>query len=166
MKSKAAFLVLEGRDAGRVISIGKFPFRIGRNPDNDLVIADEQTSRYHAQVEKTADGPKISDLRSRNGLFVDGEKVDQQLLRPGDRVRIGSTVLVFHRDVETAHSVTVDTIPDSPAFAMGLPDQAADLLGTEPDYDEPTSPEAKVETSPRKPRKPKSVPKGRRPKPR
>jgi adenylate cyclase len=148
MKPKAAFLVLEGRDAGRVISIDHFPFRIGRQHDNELVIADEQVSRYHAQVEKGPGGPVISDLKSRNGLFVDGRRAEKQILRPGDRIRIGATVLVFHPDVDTARSVMVDSIPDSPAFAMGLPDRAADLIPEQVNSDEPTSVEHVVDEGP------------------
>ncbi|MFH1018198.1 MAG: FHA domain-containing protein [Pseudomonadota bacterium] len=139
MSSKAAFLVLEGRDAGRAIEIDRFPFRIGRDPDNELIVADGDVSRHHAHVEEGPDGPVISDVGSRNGLYVDDQRVESQVLRPGDRVRVGSTVLVFQKDLETARSVTRDTIPDSAAFAMGLPDRAADLLPPESEAEEITA---------------------------
>ncbi|HLG19668.1 MAG TPA: adenylate/guanylate cyclase domain-containing protein [Bdellovibrionota bacterium] len=117
-KPKAAFLILEGRDAGRVISVKKLPFTIGRLLDNDLVLADEQVSRQHARLEMESGGLILADLRSRNGLFVNDRRIERTLLSVGDRVRIGSTVLVFQTDASKAREIMAESIPDSPAFAL------------------------------------------------
>ncbi len=73
--------------------------RLGRMDDNDLVIVGEKVSRYHAVVAETANGFTVTDLRSTNGILVNGERVvDSHLLRDGDRIRIGGTDLVFQLD--------------------------------------------------------------------
>jgi pSer/pThr/pTyr-binding forkhead associated (FHA) protein len=64
--------------------------------DNDLVIAGERVSRYHAVVAETANGFAVTDLRSTNGTLVNDERVvDSHLLRDGDRIRVGGTEIVF-----------------------------------------------------------------------
>ncbi len=55
---------------------------------------DHRISRYHASVEGRVGGIRIQDLGSSNGTYINGTKVDAAVLRPGDRVRLGKTVLV------------------------------------------------------------------------
>jgi len=51
--------------------------RIGRAPDNDVVVDDILVSRYHAELLVTPGGYEIIDLGSHNGTFVDGQRVDR-----------------------------------------------------------------------------------------
>jgi hypothetical protein len=67
----------------------------GRSEDNRIVLQDQQSSRRHCQIERTDYGHKLVDLESRNGTRVNGKLVNQALLRPGDRIQIGKTVMVF-----------------------------------------------------------------------
>jgi pSer/pThr/pTyr-binding forkhead associated (FHA) protein len=69
--------------------------RVGRDPRNELVLADEQVSRLHAQIRREADGYVLYDLNSKNGTFVNGQQIARCRLRPGDRIRVGATDLVF-----------------------------------------------------------------------
>jgi ABC-type multidrug transport system ATPase subunit len=64
--------------------------RIGRAPDNDLVVDDLLVSRYHAELRKAPDGRyEITDLGSHNGTFVNGRRISAQPLTGGDTVGIG-----------------------------------------------------------------------------
>ncbi|GGO81151.1 FHA domain-containing protein [Wenjunlia tyrosinilytica] len=64
--------------------------RIGRALDNELVVADLQVSRYHAEFRTTADGRyEIVDLGSHNGTYVNGQPIQRHLLRPEDIVGVG-----------------------------------------------------------------------------
>jgi ABC-type multidrug transport system ATPase subunit len=64
--------------------------RIGRAPDNDLVVDDLIVSRYHAELRSTPDGRyEITDLGSPNGTYVNGRRVSAQLLSDGDTVGVG-----------------------------------------------------------------------------
>jgi len=68
--------------------------RIGRTPDNDIVIHDVLASRHHAQVTQTAGVLVIEDLRSSNGTFVNGRRITRQQLSDGDVVTIGNSDFV------------------------------------------------------------------------
>jgi len=64
--------------------------RIGRIPDNDLVLPDLDVSRHHAELRKSPTGRyEIVDLGSHNGTFVNGQKVTSKLLTEEDLVSIG-----------------------------------------------------------------------------
>ena len=63
--------------------------RIGRAPDNDVVVSDLSVSRYHAELRRTANAYQIVDLDSHNGTFVNGQQVGSAPLTEGDIVGIG-----------------------------------------------------------------------------
>jgi SARP family transcriptional regulator, regulator of embCAB operon len=70
--------------------------RIGRRPDNDVVLDDDDVSRYHAVVIDTGTGFVISDLRSTNGVYVAGRRIRGSVtLADGDQIRIGSYLFTF-----------------------------------------------------------------------
>lgn len=94
--SRRAGLLLIG-PAGRTTFVG---FRhdmlaIGRDPSNVLVLPGKKVSKHHARVMRTPEGYVIEDLESTNGTFVNGERVDRQLLEDGDEIRVGDTKLRF-----------------------------------------------------------------------
>src|SRR5947208_1614954 len=66
--------------------------RIGRVPDNDVVLSDLNVSRHHAELRKSPTGQyEIIDLGSHNGTFVNGQRVTKQVLTEQDLVSIGSS---------------------------------------------------------------------------
>jgi SARP family transcriptional regulator, regulator of embCAB operon len=70
--------------------------RIGRRPDNDIVLDDDDVSRYHAVVIDTGSSFVISDLRSTNGVVVQGRRIrSSATLADGDHVRIGGHEFSF-----------------------------------------------------------------------
>lgn len=96
--------------------------RVGRDRDNDLVVDDFAVSRRHAVVRRLPDGFWIEDQGSANGTSVGGVPVDRQLLRHGDRVEIGQTVLVFE---DPGATVLVDRPSGAAAAAPAPPVGAA-----------------------------------------
>lgn len=106
MRYRLRFLLQEF-DLPRGITI------IGRSLDCNLTIEDPLVSREHAQIVIDADGARVEDLRSRNGVRVNGALVRKPTaLRDGDRVRIGTQDLVFCRvdPQEKAHSRTTGVL--------------------------------------------------------
>jgi DNA-binding SARP family transcriptional activator len=70
--------------------------RIGRRPDNDIVLDDDDVSRYHAVVIDAGGSFVISDLRSTNGVQVGGRRIrSSATLADGDHVRIGGYEFTF-----------------------------------------------------------------------
>lgn len=63
--------------------------RIGRGPDNELVLDTKHVSRYHAVLLAGPVHTSIEDLNSTNGVFVNGKRIARQVLKDGDRVTIG-----------------------------------------------------------------------------
>jgi hypothetical protein len=70
---------------------------IGRASSNSIVISDGSVSTNHARILKTAEGFVIEDLKSRNGTFVNGEKVtEKRLLVDSDLIRLGKVIMTFN----------------------------------------------------------------------
>jgi ABC transport system ATP-binding/permease protein len=65
--------------------------RIGRAPDNDVIISDLGVSRYHAELRKAGAGYQIADLDSHNGTFVNGQRISTAPLTEQDILAIGSS---------------------------------------------------------------------------
>jgi hypothetical protein len=80
---------------GRRTVIESDPFVIGRSRDCDLVIDDANISRRHAELRSDGESWRVADLGSTNGIKVNRRRVDQAVLRPGDRITLGVTDLDF-----------------------------------------------------------------------
>ena len=65
---------------------------IGRSPDCDISLHDIQLSRHHCRLERTRDGWLLTDLGSKNGVRVNGQLVQDQPLRFGDRIKLAGSV--------------------------------------------------------------------------
>jgi len=78
--------------------------RIGRSLAADIRFDDPTVSRRHALIVRQADGVRVLDDRSLNGVFVNGERVEWRALGDGDEVLVGRHRLVFLSDaVPAAH---------------------------------------------------------------
>ncbi len=67
--------------------------RIGRAPDNDIVLDannDREASGHHAELRREANTWHVVDLGSRNGTFVGGQRIDRRQLNSGDEIALGS----------------------------------------------------------------------------
>jgi len=91
--SEAALLIKDGPDEDSTIPITRPLTRLGRAPFNDVVVDDSSVSRHHADIHADPDGYRISDVSSRNGTFVNGEKIgtEPRRLRNLARIELGGT---------------------------------------------------------------------------
>lgn len=87
--------VKTGIDKGKIYEIGDKPLTIGRDASEAIQIMDQGVSRQHAELFKIGEMYFIRDLGSTNGTFVNDVRITEELLRAGDQIRIGTTVLVF-----------------------------------------------------------------------
>jgi pSer/pThr/pTyr-binding forkhead associated (FHA) protein len=88
--------------------IDKREVEIGKASHNHIVLTDPTVSNTHAIIISRDAGYTIVDLGSRNGTFVNGERLgaQAQTLRHGDRIQLGQTVLTFRNAGETSASIT------------------------------------------------------------
>jgi pSer/pThr/pTyr-binding forkhead associated (FHA) protein len=70
---------------------------LGRSSSCELRLHDVDTSRRHAVIVCATAGCRIRDLASTNGTFVNGERIDERDLEPGDRIQVGANTLTFCR---------------------------------------------------------------------
>jgi pSer/pThr/pTyr-binding forkhead associated (FHA) protein len=72
---------------------------LGRAVGADFIIDAALVSRVHCRVTALADGSlEVRDLESTNGTWVNGQRVEQARLAPGDRMQVGRVELVALRD--------------------------------------------------------------------
>jgi pSer/pThr/pTyr-binding forkhead associated (FHA) protein len=69
---------------------------IGRGEECDTIIPHDSISREHARVKKLKPGYVLFDLKSKNGTYINGRPIVENLLKEGMMVRIGEIEFVFH----------------------------------------------------------------------
>jgi pSer/pThr/pTyr-binding forkhead associated (FHA) protein len=84
--------VIAGRDSGRVFPLHEDQtFLVGRDMGTATRLKDPQVAMLHCQVVLNGDGALLTDRNSSGGTFVDGQRVSEHRLRPGDVFRVGDT---------------------------------------------------------------------------
>lgn len=94
-RPSGARLIVDG-DHNRALLLPGAGAVIGRDPRSGLVLHDPRVSARHAEIRRQGAAWVLSDLGSANGTFVNGRRVHQHVLRPGDEIRVGETVLWFY----------------------------------------------------------------------
>ena len=87
--------VLDGADRGRVFQNLNPPITIGREEGNTIQLNDERVSRFHLKIQEDHSRVVLTDLESTNGSKVNGEDVQLRILRFGDMIQLGRSVLLF-----------------------------------------------------------------------
>jgi len=102
--------VVGGTDAGRTLAVGRGEHVVGRAASSGVRLDDRGISRAHAVLTVRSDGIVVRDLLPTNGSTVNGRPVAPEgtPLAPGDRLRIGSTVLALADPPARAGHHTVD----------------------------------------------------------
>ena len=97
----ASLMVIDPNGHRTRTRIEPLPFRIGRQPESDLIIRDTRASRAHARILLDHGEYIIEDCNSRHGTFVNGKKITRQPLHNSDRIDFGaqdSYQLIFALD--------------------------------------------------------------------
>jgi two-component system cell cycle response regulator len=94
---RACFTCLTGALSGQLFKVQKGQLLIGRSPHAELRLDDDGISRNHARIRSETNRAWIEDMESRNGTFVNGERIKASVeLKDGDKVQVGrGTVLRF-----------------------------------------------------------------------
>ncbi len=123
----AYFTVLNGEQAGENLPLNSAGENlVGRGADCQVMLKDRICSRVHVRVAFDQESWIIRDARSRNGTFVNGQKVEEATLVDGNTVKIGSTELEFHQSAEpltaedSAAGLTQTIVQDVPIDESAL----------------------------------------------
>ena len=87
--------VLDGADRGHVFEDLHAPITIGREEGNSVQLNDERISRFHLKIQEDQQKLVLTDLESTNGTRVNGEDTQLRILRFGDVIALGRSVLLF-----------------------------------------------------------------------
>jgi predicted component of type VI protein secretion system len=86
--------VISGADRGKVFSELSTPITIGREEGNAVQLNDERISRYHVKIQEDDGRLVVTDLDSTNGTRINGHVCNLKILRYGDTISVGRTVLL------------------------------------------------------------------------
>ncbi len=116
--------VLDGADRGRSFEGLRTPITIGREEGNSVQLNDERVSRYHLKIQEDHDKIVLTDLESTNGTKVNGEEIHLRILRYGDLIHVGRSVLLFGSREQIAERLaSMRPQPNSEAGMTLSPDQ-------------------------------------------
>ena len=79
-----------------VIPLTEPEHKLGRHRDNDIQIADLGVSGFHARIYRGPDGYVLEDLKSRNGTWLNSERIQHATLTSGDHIHVGETDLIYN----------------------------------------------------------------------
>jgi anti-anti-sigma factor len=96
-------------DAGKEWHLTKPQVMCGRAAENDLIVLDDSVSRQHARFDLGPDGYSLADVASRNGTYLNDERLSDtpRLLHDGDRVALGAYQFTYHAPSDSAVNPTV-----------------------------------------------------------
>ncbi len=92
---RCKLVVIKGAQRGTEFVIAGDVIRVGKAPENDLVLADETVSRVHFEIVRDAKGYLVRDMKSTNGTFLDSAEVKEAYLRAGSVIKAGEVELKF-----------------------------------------------------------------------
>lgn len=92
---RTPLLILQGE---KTIKLTRSVVNIGRKSSNHIVINDLRISRNHAQIRRIKDEYMIFDIGSSGGTFINSNRIDQHLLRPGDVISLAGYTMIFTID--------------------------------------------------------------------
>ena len=103
--STACLVIIYGADLGRRVVLDGNDLEIGRSVKCDLSLDQESVSRRHARISWDGTRYKLADLGSTNGSYVNDELAQERVLRDGDQLKIGRTILKFMTgdNIETSY---------------------------------------------------------------
>ena len=103
----ASLLIIQGTETGKRFELKGEPVPLGRDSSNAIRLMDHEVSRRHAEIRPTGDVYRLVDLHSANGTFLNDEIVADVVLRSGDQIRLGQSILQFQGGpAEGPHDLT------------------------------------------------------------
>jgi len=113
MADMPVLVCTDGSLKGQVVRVPEGGLTLGRAPDNDIVMQGDGVSRYHAQLRYDGGSLWLRDAGSRNGIFVNGNRVtDYKALKAGDVVTFADHAFAVRWDSEVEEAGDDLTLED------------------------------------------------------
>jgi transcriptional regulator with GAF, ATPase, and Fis domain len=112
-------VVLSGASKGTARPLGE-RLRIGKAPDNELVLTDDTVSRHHCELTRTPDGVRVRDLSSTNGTRVQGARVTEAVVAPGTVLKVGEVEIVLRPGARSVEVMPSDKTHFGAALGQSL----------------------------------------------
>jgi pSer/pThr/pTyr-binding forkhead associated (FHA) protein len=97
--------IIGGPDKGASFKMVSGKATLGRESGNDINLNDARCSHHHVAVLIQNDQIFVKDMGSRNGILLNGKKVTESMVRPGEPLQIGDTVFVIQKEAPIMASV-------------------------------------------------------------
>src|SRR6056297_4335719 len=94
--------ILHGADRGKVFRELTPPLTVGREEGNDIQLNDERISRCHLKIQRDNDRLVLTDLDSTNGTKVNGVECQLKILRHGDLIAVGRSLMLLGSEEQIA----------------------------------------------------------------
>ena len=86
--------IIEGADRGRVFQ-EQTPITIGSEEGNVIQLNDDRVNGFHLKIQEDKEKLVLTDLESTNGSKVNGEDIQRRILRYGDVIHVGRSLILY-----------------------------------------------------------------------
>jgi predicted component of type VI protein secretion system len=124
---QAVLVMFRSDGERRSFSMSRDMTVIGRREDCDLRIPLGEVSRKHCRILRDGDSLKLEDLGSSNGTFLNGQRVQEAILSPGDTLQVGPVVFVLQIDGQPSDDELRPVTMEPAAAGAALGDDAPTL---------------------------------------
>ena len=124
-------LDIHGASGFRRQPITATPITVGRQAENTIVLDETLVSRRHCVIEAAAQGPRVRDLSSSNGTFINGSRIQTAFLKTGDVLRVGRTEMILVGGESEAEAADALAEADGDSSAGPARPTGAVVLGEE-----------------------------------
>lgn len=114
-------LIKIGNATTRTVTLASGVNRVGRNPASDICLEDATVSARHCEIVVLDDDVFVRDVGSTNGTFIDGQRITEAALLPGQKLHVGAV----ETSVEALARVAIPQLPVPQETLPVLPDGVA-----------------------------------------
>ena len=109
--------MVNGSLKGQVFDIADKAITLGRDDNCTIQLMDKGASRKHAEIFRIGEMCFIRDFKSRNGTILNDERIEEELLRDGDTIKIGETILDFYATSSSEKGTNVEFFDEEDSSA-------------------------------------------------
>jgi predicted component of type VI protein secretion system len=95
------------------------PVTVGRSPDADIITLDERASRMHCGIRIWDGEYYVKDLKSKNGTYLNHQRVEMAKIKPGDKIRLGNSILTVDDKKAAGTDTTMSSVQDEMSGGKG-----------------------------------------------